>query len=102
MAFVGQDGIEDLEVPWDQFAAWFVGGSARWKLSSSSADLIAEAKRLGKWVHVGRVNSLRRLQACYDMGADSVDGSSMSMYGDKYIHQFCAWVERLHGQPTLW
>lgn len=101
LAYVGQDGAEDMEHPWERFAAWFIGGSTRWKLSQASADLAREAKARGKWVHMGRVNSLRRLLSAYDMGCDSVDGSSMSMYGDKYIHAFARWIRSIHQQPSL-
>ncbi len=102
VAFAGQDGIERFPIPWDRFAAWFIGGSTRWKLSQASADLAVEAKVRGKWVHMGRVNTLRRLTAAYQMGCDSIDGSSMSMYGDKYIHRFCSWMRGLEIQPTFW
>ncbi len=102
LAFVGQDGAEDLDIPWKEFLCWFVGGSTRWKLSQASADLVDEAKRRGCWVHLGRCNSQRRLQAAYDMGCDSVDGSSYSMFGDKYIHRDLKFLVRLHRQPVLW
>lgn len=102
LAFVGQDGIEDLTPPWDAFRCWFVGGSDDWKLSQASADMVAEAKRRGKLIHIGRVNSFRRLTASYDLGADSVDGTSLSRWGDKYIKDYCAWVRRLEIQPTLY
>lgn len=102
LAFVGQDGAEDLDIPWENFACWFIGGSTRWKLSQASADLALEAKRRGQWLHMGRVNSLRRLQAAFDMGCDSTDGSSHSMFGDKYIYRDLAWLLRLHDQPVLW
>jgi len=32
------------------------------------------------WVHVGRVNSNRRLRLVKSYGADSVDGSGMAMF----------------------
>lgn len=92
LAFVGQDGAEDLEVPWPEMGAWFVGGSTRWKLSAASEDLCREASRQGKWVHMGRVNSLRRMRDAHAMGCDSIDGSSASMFGDKYIHKYCQWL----------
>lgn len=72
VAYVGQDGQEDLPVPWDRFACLFIGGSTRWKLSEASADLMREAKARGLWVHMGRVNSRRRLEAAYRAGCDSV------------------------------
>lgn len=102
VAFVGQDGAENLVIPWSDFDAWFIGGSTRWKLSQASADLACEAKAKGKHVHMGRCNSLRRLQAALDMGCDSVDGSSMSMFGDAYILRFANWIDQLRQQPLLW
>jgi hypothetical protein len=78
-AFVGQDGQEDLPLP-DDMDAYFVGGSTRWKLSQASADLCREAKRRGLYLHVGRVNSLRRLRTAYEFGADSIDGSGYSKF----------------------
>jgi hypothetical protein len=101
IAFVGQDGAESTDVPWDRLDAWFVGGSTAWKLSLASADLIGEARRRGKWCHVGRVNSLRRLRWCVEAGANSCDGSSMSMFGDKYVGRFCAWSRLAHEQGLL-
>jgi len=99
VAFVGQDGQEDLPLPWDRFDAYFIGGSTRWKLSRSSFDLAHEAKSRGKWVHMGRVNSLRRMEVAHEMGCDSLDGSSASMFGDKYIHKYLRWLAALDYEP---
>jgi len=77
-AFVLQDGQEDEAMP--DADAYFIGGSTDWKLSTQAADLAAEAKRRGKWLHCGRVNSLRRLRLAYRMGCDSVDGSGYSRF----------------------
>lgn len=101
LALVGQDGAEDSDIPWDLFHAWFVGGSTRWKLSQASADLIGEAKRRGKWVHMGRVNSFRRLLAAHAMGCDSVDGTGMSRWGDLHLEKFCKWTRGILAQPLL-
>lgn len=101
VAFVLQDGQEGRPVPWSRCEAAFVGGSTEWKLGPHAAALATEAKRRGLWLHMGRVNSLRRMRYAYDLGCDSVDGSSMSMYGDKYIHRFMRWIRRLKRQRTL-
>jgi hypothetical protein len=101
VALVGQDGAEDLDLPWDAFDAWFVGGSTAWKLSAIAADLSLEAKRRGKHVHVGRVNTQRRLQIAYGMGADSVDGTGWSRFPDKYLKRDLPFIRRLHAQRTL-
>ena len=99
VAFVLQDGQEDRELP--DADCYFVGGSTPFKLSETAADLGAEAKRRGKWLHMGRVNSLRRIEFAAGMGCDSVDGSSASMFGDKYIGQFCRWMRRTKERPML-
>ncbi len=80
IAFVAQDGQERLPVPWDRFQALFVGGSTAWKLGPHATALVREAKRRGKWVHMGRVNSLRRIQWCKALGVDSVDGTGFARY----------------------
>ena len=44
--------------------------------------MAAEAKRRGKWLHVGRVNSAKRLRYVRDvLAADSCDGSGYSKFG---------------------
>lgn len=100
-ALVGQDGAEDLDLPWADMGAYFIGGSTGWKLSQASADLAAEAKRRGLWVHMGRVNSRRRLTAAFDMGCHSVDGTGMSKWGDRHLANFCRWLRDLQPQPVL-
>jgi hypothetical protein len=85
VALVGQDGAEGLDLPWDGLAALFVGGTTAWKLSAAAADLMAEASARGKWVHMGRVNSRRRLRIAHDLGCSSVDGTGWSMFPDTYL-----------------
>lgn len=43
------------------FDVLFLGGSTAWKLGSAARRLTTEAKARGKQVHMGRVNSLKRL-----------------------------------------
>ena len=80
LAYVGQDGCEDLEIPWDDFECFFIGGSTEWKLSQITAILVQEAKKRNKRVHMGRVNSQKRLRYAYQLGVDSVDGSGYSRW----------------------
>lgn len=111
VAMVGQDGLEDMHVPWNLMDAFFIGGSTEWKLSASVRDLVAEAKRRGKWVHMGRVNTKRRMKYAYQIGCDSVDGSSLSKFSETYVPKFARYLIELHqrglfdgdgeaGQPT--
>ena len=53
----------------------FVGGTTEWKLSTL-LDWGRFAATSGCWLHVGRVNTTRRIALCAAAGADSSDGSS--------------------------
>jgi hypothetical protein len=101
IAFVAQDGLTSEQTPWDEFGCLFLGGSTEWKLSHAAEDLAHEAKDRGKWVHMGRVNSLRRMKVAQLFKCDSVDGSSASRFGDTYIAQYLAWLQRLSKQRIL-
>ena len=79
-AFVGQNGAECLELPWNDFDCFFIGGDTEWKLSASAADIVKEALRRDKHVHMGRVNSQKRIRYAYQLGCHSIDGSSYSRW----------------------
>ena len=88
-----QDGIPGPEaVPWDQIEAVFVGGSTEFKLGELAREIVGEATARGKWIHVGRVNSLRRIAYAKSIGANSIDGSSFSKFGDVQIPKALAAV----------
>jgi hypothetical protein len=80
VALVCQDGQEDLEIPWDDIAAIFIGGGTAWKLSDHAAHCIKAAQALGKWVHVGRVNDPARFEHFENLGVDSIDGTGLAKY----------------------
>ena len=81
-AIVLQDGIGRVQIPWDEVDAVFVGGSDTFKTSKEAMDACKVAKMLGKWVHIGRVNSSERVE--YWRGiADSIDGSGMSRFDQR-------------------
>lgn len=87
MAFVLQDGATAEEVPWELLKAVFVGGSTAWKMGPDAAALVAEAKGRGLWVHMGRVNSIRRMHYARSIGCDSVDGTQWSRFKDTYVER---------------
>ena len=69
VAFVAQNGCTPETVPND--ANWiFIGGGDPWKMEN-----IHKFTNNGKPVHVGRVNSIGRLNHCELNGVTSVDGS---------------------------
>jgi hypothetical protein len=84
-ALVLQDGMTPADVPWREIGAVFVGGSTEWKLGPQAQQLASYAKARGLWVHVGRVNSRRRIAIATALGGDSFDGSGYSMFPDTHI-----------------
>ncbi len=112
-ALVAQDGMEDMELPWNEFDVLFLGGakqensSDEWKLGPGARLLAAEARRRGLWVHAGRVNSNKRYR--YFAGAssltgpiaDSCDGTFIRFAPDRNIHEILGWVDGWRSQDLL-
>jgi len=55
VGFAAQDGSEDYHLP-AAFDALFVGGTTEWKLSGDALSVIQRVQRMGKHIHIGRVN----------------------------------------------
>ena len=126
-ALVAQNGIEREDIPWDDFDCLFLGGSAEcvrcgyvrpwddrdrehcpgcyrrlreWKLGAAARELVAEACRRHKWVHMGRVNSLKRLAYAARIGCDSADGTYLAKAPDKNLRKLLDWLAEVNGvQP---
>lgn len=77
VAFVSQDGIRNHtdRIPWSDFDCLFIGGSDEHKLGKEGGWILNEAKKRGKWVHVGRVNSVSRILKFWRV--DSWDGTHL-------------------------
>lgn len=93
VAFVSQDGLTSCSTPWDDLDVLFVGGTDAWKFSAPSARLCREAIDRGKRVHVGRVNSERRIMRSITMGAHTVDGTFMRYGADANVHRLVRWLD---------
>lgn len=93
VAFVGQDGLENYGLP-DDIDAFFIGGSTKWKLSKAARELAQEAKRRGKWLHMGRVNSLARIHYAESIGCDSVDGTHIIFEPRRASLRLIAWMNQ--------
>jgi len=100
-ALVAQDGLEAIAVPWDSFDCLFMGGTTRWKLSEPCYALMRDARERGKWIHAGRVNSLRRLRAMAMGGAHSADGTYVAFGPDVNIPKLQSWMDEQARQPSL-
>ena len=99
-ALVAQDGIEHTAIQWDAFDVLFIGGTTCWKLGPAARALVAEAKRHGNRVHMGRVNSERRYRYALAVGCDSADGTYLTYGPDQLLPDVLAW-SRLTDQPPL-
>lgn len=98
-ALVLQDGIGRHRIPWDDLAAIFIGGSDDFKYSSEAVNAARTAKILGKWVHVGRVNTASRVRNWAEF-CDSLDGSGISQY-DHMLIDVMKEIDGQHPQSQL-
>jgi hypothetical protein len=96
LALACQDGHECVSIPWGRINAVFIGGSTDWKMSHHVRAIVTTAKAMGKWTHVGRVNTPERFLHFEAMGVDSCDGSGIA----RYTHMREAVAQR-HDQLTL-
>lgn len=100
-ALVAQDGLERMDVPWDEFDCLFVGGSTTWKLSEAAYELVRDADERGKWTHMGRVNSWRRLKAAAVSGYDSADGTHIAFGPDQLLPRVQGWLATIRREPSM-
>jgi hypothetical protein len=91
-ALVAQDGLEDFDIPWDEFDVLFIGGTDNWKLGPPAAAVTRAAILHGKQVHMGRVNSGRRWARAEIMGCASVDGTFLARGPDKNLPRLIRWT----------
>lgn len=83
VGLVLQDGI--TSVPWDELDAVFVGGTTDFKLGPVAARIVREARSRGKWIHMGRVNTVGRIRYAATIGCDSFDGTQWSRWRDTHL-----------------
>ena len=96
VALVCQDGQERMAIPWEKIAAVFIGGSTAWKMSPHAAAIVKASKVIGKWCHIGRINTPGRFEYFEELGADSCDGTGLAQYQHMRSKIF-----QHHRQPTL-
>tara|TARA_Y100000004_G_scaffold70435_2_gene79175 strand:+ start:1075 stop:1683 length:609 start_codon:yes stop_codon:yes gene_type:complete len=85
-----QDGITPEMIPWQYITAVFIGGTTKFKMGKIARAVARGAMKRKKWVHVGRINTPRRIDSWYN-DADSFDGSGVS----KYTHMFNAAIHSI-------
>lgn len=99
-ALVAQDGLENLDVPWDDFDVLFTGGSKPWKLSRHAERLVAEAHARGKRTHLGMVNTGKRYRYGVAHAYHSADGTTTAKY-PRTIRDVLRWTAEHHAQEAL-
>ena len=72
-ALVAQDGMTELPAP-DEWDVLFVGGHDAVEALRDGLPPAAGGRALGKWTHMGRVNSWRRLRAAARAGTPARTG----------------------------
>jgi len=97
VALVAQNGLETMldEVPWDLVDVLFIGGDDEWKLGPHAARCVAEARARGKRTHMGRVNSLERLELASAMMCDTADGTFLRFGPVKNLPRVEKWHDEL-------
>ena len=101
VALVAQDGLENLTVPWDEIDALFIGGSTDWKLSEAARTLARTARARDKRVHMGRVNSLRRLRYASAIGCASADGTFITFGPSRNLPIVLGWARDVTEQTWI-
>jgi len=101
VAYVSQDGADQHEIDWNLLDCLFIGGSTEWKLSEASYELAREAHDRHKWVHMGRVNGLRRVKAAQAAKVDSVDGTYIAFEPGSRVQKVVDWLTETGAQPAL-
>lgn len=91
-ALVLQDGMSSSQVPWAGLDAVFIGGTTDWKLSDEARRLADVARSKGKWVHMGRVNSRKRIRIARSFGCDSADGTYLAFGPQINLPKLLGWL----------
>ena len=103
LALVGQDGMEDKELPWSCISiasslADQHGGNCH---TPPVNDCQSKPSTEGNCLHMGRVNSNMRLRYAYDLNCDTVDGTGYSRFSKRLLKPALTYLHNLHQQLTL-
>jgi len=100
-AIVIQNDATRLTVPWDDVDAVFIGGTTDWKLGPRVVEIPAEANDRDISVHMGRVNSHKRLAYAAWIGCDTADGTFLAFGPDQNLPKLLRWLDDVNTQPSL-
>lgn len=92
VALVAQDGLHEDDVAWDAIDALFIGGTTEWKMGTDARRIAGAALEHGKWLHMGRVNSTLRATYARAICCDSIDGTMVARFTDRYLERGILWT----------
>lgn len=101
-ALVAQDGIttgQPFGGDWSLFDVLFLGGSDTFKLGVEGEAITGNAWRYGKWVHCGRVSSMKRMKYLQSIGCDSADGTYLGFGPDRNLPSVLRWLDATARTP---
>lgn len=102
VSFTLQNGVTRALVPWDDCDGLFIGGDDDFKGCAVVRDLVSEGRARGMHVHMGRVNTFRRLKMAAAMGCDTGDGQTMARFPATF-EQMMRWLgDGRVQQQLLW
>jgi 7-cyano-7-deazaguanine synthase in queuosine biosynthesis len=96
-----QNGCEDVALPWGEFDVVFIGGDTTWKLGPAARRIAREARLRGKLVHMGRVNTLRRLRIAQEF-CDTADGTCLTRGPDVNLPLLLRWLASVNVRIPLY
>lgn len=100
LAFVCQNGMKPRDIP-EEASAIFIGGDNDFKFGSTAIDIIDEAKQKGLWVHIGRINSKKRIRFAKSVNADSFDGSQYARFPEQKAIPHLIYLKELNNAQIL-
>jgi len=98
-AFVAQVGSSPAAIPLDATVV-FLGGTTAWKIGPVAEAITRDAKKRGCWVHMGRVNTLSRIELARSWGCDSVDGTCLVYSPKGALYDLLRWMGHYPGHPV--
>jgi hypothetical protein len=128
VALCAQNGATPDDLPWEYIDVIFLAGIVEclrcdympavtdlpmkscpnghvlteWKVGAIAEAIAAEGKARGKWVHMGRVNTLSRLIRASRMGCDSADGTFLAYGPDVNLARMLRYLRSVkHDQAQL-
>lgn len=94
-ALAGQNGMEHMEIPWDDVDVVALGGDTAWKTGLGGAELARQAIGRGLPVHMLRANSYKRTSYAAGLGCSSADGTFLAVAPDTNLPRVMRWFDRM-------